>query len=876
MSDYAADNFFAPDYPAWERYHEPDKTLVARVAFVDGPDGLFDYIVPENMASQLSVGARVQVPLGRGNRPTIAYCVELYTREKSQTPPTLTPSLPAPKPKSKSKSAKNLQGETLFSLLPQNSQAPPETSGKTKDANTDPATDAQVPRRLKEIRAIVDAKPLLSKKTLELGLWTAERYLAPIGTTLDAMTPTGAKDAVGTRLTSVCVLADDLDAKLQKLDAVRQKTQFELLTPKQRYALKALAETDEPPTLTELARLAKCSTAPISTLKSLGLIKMKRVKRQSRFYQETAALQKSAAPVKPHELNEDQRRALDQILDAVREGRSDTFLLHGVTGSGKTEVYIDAIEEVVSYGKQAIVLVPEISLTPQTVQRFCARLGKVAVLHSRLTDLERRIEWEKIAEGRANVVVGARSAILAPTQRLGLIVIDEEHETSFKQDICPRYHARVLAQYRARQENAPLILGSATPSLDSWHNAQRGAYKLLSLPRRVRDIQPPKVQSIDMRSRGAAGFTHGAFSLRLFREIESTLAADPANQVVLLLNRRGYATHIQCPHCGETLKCPECDVALTHHIAEQIALCHYCDYQIPAPKNCPYCGYAGIKYNGFGTQKLEAEFRGRFPEVPILRMDSDTTQAKDAHERAFDAFRRGEYRVLLGTQMIAKGLDFPNVVLVGVINADVALSLPDFRARERAFDLMLQAAGRAGRGEKLGQALIQSYNPEHPAIVATVNNDYEGFAQAELNERRATGYPPFAAMLRIVARGPDQAHTAAFINDLARVLREEARAMSAALNAVGSNETPSGLSYTRDAQGRVVASPRRGARVVARIVGPAPAPFAKLRGNYRFHLQLLGGSGKLLRQLTQRALQHDLAHARDVQWIVDVDPLDSL
>ena len=675
----------------------------------------------------------------------------------------------------------------------------------------------------------------------------------------------------------MCVAPDDLDARLSKVDEIKRKTQFELLTPKQHYALQELRTAVDPPTVVELARLAKCSTAPINALKTLGLIRVVKARRASRFYEELAATEKTCDRVAPHELNEDQRRALDAILAAAREGRDETFLLHGVTGSGKTEVYIDAIEDVVARGRQAIVLVPEISLTPQTVQRFRARLGSVAVLHSRLTDLERRIEWEKIANGKADVVVGARSAIFAPTARLGLIVIDEEHETSFKQDIAPRYHARVLARYRARQDGCPLVLGSATPSLESWRNAELGSYRLLSMPRRARDVSQPRVQVVDMRSKGASGFTRGALCQRLLREIETTLDADPKNQIVLLLNRRGYSTHIQCPSCGETLKCPDCDVALTHHITHQIALCHYCDYQIPAPRKCPYCGFAGIQYGGFGTQKLEQEFRAQFPNVPILRMDADTTQAKDAHERGLDAFRRGEYRVLLGTQMIAKGLDFPNVVLVGVINADVALHLPDFRAAERTFDLILQASGRAGRGEKDGAVIVQTYNPDHPAIMAAARGDYCGFAKSELALRRATGYPPYTSAIRVVARGPVEEKVAAFAKSLGEALRAELAELARAREAETLEAAPE-PEYRRDAQGRVFATPDRGARkrFYARVLGPAPAPFAKLRGNYRYHLQLLGGSSEDLRRALERVMARVATNARDVQWMIDVDPIDSL
>ena len=863
MNQLQGQTFFDPTNPTWTLYDPSREILVARVAFVDGPDGVFDYKVPDALRARVRPGVRVLAPLGARNRSVVAYCLEIAQRRVEETPP---PAPPRRKPKE--------DAPTLFALEPR-----PE-----KEKNDAPkATVEGKTFRLKEIAAVVDEKPILSPKLLKLGLDLAQRCIAPIGQTLDGMVPAGVRDAIGSRLTTVFLLAPDASERLRRFENAKAEG-VRALTPKQRFVLDELRRCAEPPTLAELSRQAKCSSAPILSLKKLGLLTTKRVKRTSRFYDELAAAQKTEPRTLPHELNPDQRRALDAILGALKESRTETFLLRGVTGSGKTEVYIDAIEEVVSYGKQAIVLVPEISLTPQTVQRFRARLGDIAVLHSRLTDLERKLEWEKIEQGKAQVVVGARSAIFAPCSRLGLIVIDEEHETSFKQDVAPRYHARVVAQMRAQNENAILVLGSATPSLESWRNAKAGRYTLLELPNRVRNLPQPPVYIVDMRDRGAAGFTHGSMCQRLRREIELALDADPTNQIVLLLNRRGYSTHIQCPSCGETLKCPDCDVALTHHITQQIAICHYCDYQIPAPKKCPYCGFAGIKYGGVGTQRLEQEFVANFPNAPILRMDSDTTQAKDAHERGLEAFRRGEYRVLLGTQMIAKGLDFPNVVLVGIVNADAALHLPDFRAPERTFNLILQASGRAGRGDKEGKVVVQTYKPDDPVILDAMRGDYVGFASRELAGRRAIGLPPFTSAIRFVVRGPDEKETLEF----ARQLRE---ALFAALRDVNIEHgydpknppvaNAEEVEATRDAMGRNVVSlaprnPKPRAPLMGRLVGPAPCPFPKLRGNFRFHLQLYGAPGPLLREAARRVALGKLKQPSSVQWIVDVDPIDAL
>jgi primosomal protein N' (replication factor Y) len=433
------------------------------------------------------------------------------------------------------------------------------------------------------------------------------------------------------------------------------------------------------------------------------------------------------------------------------------------------------------------------------------------------------------------VVVGARSAIFAPTPNLGLIVLDEEHETSFKQESAPRYHARDVAIARAKAEGIPLVLGSATPSLESWHRAASGQYALVEMPRRVLDRPLPAVGTIDLRGQQVRG--------ALSRQMQAAIAAalDEGGQVILLLNRRGFSTHIQCPACGHAIRCPQCDIALTHHRTQQIALCHYCDYEVPAPGKCPVCGFAGIRYSGLGTQRLEAEVRARFPSVLSLRMDTDAMQAHGSHERALGAFRSGKVRILLGTQMIAKGLDFPNVTLVGVINADTALHLPDFRAAERTFHLVTQVAGRTGRGPKGGRVLVQTFSPDHPAILAAVRHDYAAFAAGELPIRRMLRYPPFTDMIRLVVRGPVEPVTGEFAKYIAERL-------TAALS-------------ERQAD--------------ARVLGPAPCPFARLKGRYRFQIQVQGPEGQQLRAAVGQATAQ-LQPPENVQWIVDVDPVDML
>ncbi len=406
-------------------------------------------------------------------------------------------------------------------------------------------------------------------------------------------------------------------------------------------------------------------------------------------------------------LSVDQRIALAEVLQALESLQHQTILMHGVTGSGKTEVYMQAIERTLKFGRQAIVLVPEISLTPQTRQQFTARFGDVALLHSHMSDAERHFQWRRIFDGEVSVIVGPRSAVFAPTPNLGLIIIDEEHETSFKQETMPRYHARDVALHRATLEKIPLILGSATPSLETWHRSIKKIYQRVSMPRRIHNRPLPKVEVVDLRSNRSRP-VDGSISDILKREIDATL--EQQGQTILLLNRRGFSTNIQCPACGSVVHCPDCDLALTHHRDGGKAMCHYCDYTIPTPPVCPKCRFGDIRFSGTGTQRLEEEVRRMFPNVEVARMDSDTMR-RPVPTKKHSLSSEGKVQILLGTQMIAKGLDFPNVLLVGVVNADTALHFPDFRATERTFQLITQVAGRTGRGDRPGKVVVQTYSP---------------------------------------------------------------------------------------------------------------------------------------------------------------------
>lgn len=764
---------------------------VAKVVFSEGVDGVFDYLIPETLLGRVTAGMRLLVPLGKNNRPVVVYCLETSVRDGNQT-------------------------------------------------------DALARNKLKEVIRPFDSERLLSDKMLDLAKWIGERYLCPVGQVLEAMLPAGVRDHAGTRQLTAWRLIDDVDQCLERLGRTNRREGIELLTAKQRLALETLRDASEPMTVAELARATKSSLAPINALRSLGLLQKVLVRRSGSAFDAMGVKVERTLPLK---LNNEQQRVLDRILAALQNREQTVFLLHGVTGSGKTEVYIRAIQEVVGYGKQAIVLVPEISLTPQTVLRFRRRFDSVAVLHSHLTEAQRHAEWTRIASGSVQVVVGARSAIFAPVPHPGLIVIDEEHENSFKQNTAPRYHARDVAIFRGQQENIPIVLGSATPSLESWQQQLKQEFELLSIPHRVMNQPLPRVNIVDLRSRSTSGFSRGAIHLELQRAIQESL--DDGGQIILLLNRRGFSTQIQCPQCGEVVKCPHCDVSLTHHLREQVALCHYCDYQIAAPQECPACHFTGIRYSGFGTEKLQQELAARFPNTPLLRMDTDTMQAHGAHERALDAFRQGKYRILLGTQMIAKGLDFPNVTLVGVVNADTALHLPDFRAAERTFYLITQVAGRTGRGDREGRVIVQTYNPDHSAIIAASQHDYHGFVEQELKLRRGLLYPPFSYMIRIVFRGPVEEDVVAFAKTLTGLLTDTMK------------ETKSQAAL-------------EGVTFAGRILGPAPAPFTKLHGNFRYHVNLQANNGELLRKAISIVFARKFKVPDQVQWIVDVDPLEML
>jgi primosomal protein N' (replication factor Y) len=756
----------------------------AGVVFNRPIEQVLSYRVPSRFRRIIQAGQRVRVPLGRGDRLAVGYCVRV---------------------------------------------------------DSSPPADLEL-ARIKEVVEVLDPQPLIDDKMLALTRWMADYYACSWGQALDAVVPAGVKKHAGTRIATFLMIPEEIRADL-KAEMLKRR-----LPPKQTAVLEVLCRSEEPLTMADVCRMAKCTTVPIHALRKQGLVHTVRRRlpvglsspdqpANSEVEQNSAGssrVRAEAVADRPRpSMTAEQAAALERLGPVIDSGGFVPFLLHGVTGSGKTEVYLAAIERVVARGREAIVLVPEISLTPQTIRRFRRRFSRVAVLHSHMSDAERHRHWQSIAAGGVQVVVGARSAVFAPTRRLGLLVIDEEHESSFKQETTPRYHARDVAVKRAQSERVPVILGSATPSLESWRNAERGRYTRIAMPSRVGGRPMPAVEIIDLRNEKLA---LGALSEPLRQAMAAAL--DEGGQVILLLNRRGFHTFVICPRCGHVVKCHACDVAVTYHKGRHVLVCHTCDAERACPSACPNCGAPALHYGGIGTERLEREIRIAFPEVAARRMDSDTMRSPGSHEQVLNAFKAGKIQILLGTQMIAKGLDFPNVTLVGVVNADTALHLPDFRAAERTFQLVAQVAGRTGRGDRPGRVLVQTYVPDHPAIRSAATHDYERFARYELPEREKFGVPPFGRIVRVIARGPEDAAVFAYMKDLAAAFRDAA--------------DPS-----------------------VRVLGPAPAPILKIRNLYRFHLQLRCPNSKPV-QVLARTIPGQHAAPHDIELVIDVDPITML
>ncbi len=678
---------------------------------------------------------------------------------------------------------------------------------------------------LKSITKVIGAQSLVTPRVLELARWIAEYYCCAPETALKSVLP---------------------DAVRKEQQGWRERLFVRLLPggesivnlTKRQAEVYHVIEENRSIALQELLKITGTTAATVRKLEDRGFIEI-----APQISERDPYANEEIIPTRPLELNSEQSVALGE----VNKNPGEFFLLHGVTGSGKTEVYLQAIAHVLEQGKGAIVLVPEISLTPQTVERFKARFSTgslktlVAVLHSHLSAGERHDEWHKIRQGRARIVIGARSAIFAPVEPLGLIIVDEEHEHSYKQEEAPRYHARDVAVVRGQRESATVVLGSATPSMESYHNAKRGRYRLLELPNRADDKQMPLVRVQDMRTEKSKGDKGPPiFSQRLKEAIRDRL--EQGEQTILFLNRRGFATSMQCPECGFVAECPNCSLSLTYHRREQFLRCHVCGHNVSAPKYCPQekCGSSKIRFHGLGTEKVEDVLRKLFPKANVTRMDSDALKRKDDYRRILGDFRRGKIDILVGTQMIAKGLHFPRVTLVGIVYADTGLHLADFRAGERTFQLLTQVAGRAGRGEVEGEVVVQTFSPVHPAIQFARRHDYEGYFDAEMEFREQLYYPPFTRAAMLTLRGRSEQK----VSFSADYLKKQIEPIV---------ETITDL----------------------QVSGPAPAPLLRAETFYRYQLMLRTvRMSELSRCLA--AVASGLNLPDEVALTIDIDPVNLL
>ena len=655
-----------------------------------------------------------------------------------------------------------------------------------------------------------------------------------------------------TKVVSLVLPEEDITAEIQKLISGEDgygspkneqgNAKAHAADIKHAEILQILLKEGGPIAASDLTKRTKTNDSLLRTLERRGFININR----------TAVVRnplssQHVVPTQPHDLNPEQLVAFSEISKGLQSEdlTTETFLLHGVTGSGKTEVYMRAIAEILDSGKSVIVLVPEISLTPQTASRFIGRFGKrVAVLHSRLSDGERFDQWYRIQKGDADIVIGPRSAVFAPVKNLGLLIIDEEHSDSYKSDTTPRYHAREVAKKRAKIAKCPLLLGSATPSLESFYNAKNGTYKLLSLPARVMDRKMPDVHIVDMRNELKTG-NRSIFSERLKYAIAERLLIQ--QQIILFLNRRGHSSYVFCRSCGYAEKCENCSISLTFHFETKTLVCHHCGHKRETNTLCPECDSPAINYfgrKGFGTESVEREVQKLYPDANVKRFDADSTAKKNAHEQILTAFENREIDILIGTQMVAKGLDFPNVTLVGVIVADTALNLPDFRASEQTFSLLTQVAGRSGRAETAGEVIIQTYMPDHYCISAVQEHDYIDFYEKEVGARDPLQYPPFSQMARLLLRGKNE-------NEVI----DAAHNISNHLEILQTDKFPD-----------------------VKILGPAPAPLSKIDGKFRWHFMFRCKDVDLISELLQ-SLINDLPSeikSKAIECIIDIDPTNTL
>jgi primosomal protein N' (replication factor Y) len=805
----------------------------------------YTYGVPEDLMDQISIGTRVMVPFGKGNKLIEGYVV-------------------------------------------------------------DDNADMEIPTfKVKYIQDVVDEGKLISENLIELCKWMRGEYLCTYIDAVQCVIPTGLSYKIDRkiRLSEDYNDSQSKDMKLSNkekavVDAIRThrnitesslkqifsfesagivknlvakgvvilenhfKNEVNILTEKviepsdglniseelgklkknaikQKQILNYLVKNG-PTKWSELKKNFRVNTSLLDSLKEKGLINIEVVEKKRNPFGQTGIL-----PEKKFELTDEQHQVIQKVMPSVENYQYQPFLIHGITGSGKTEVYMQLIKKIIDQSREAIVLVPEIALTPQMIERFRSRFGdQIAVLHSKLSLGERYDEWNRIKRGEVKIAIGARSAVFAPFENLGIIIVDEEHEHTYKSEQSPKYHAVEVAEFRCKQHNAILLLGSATPSLESYHKSEKGIYKMLVMENRYNQNKLPDIHIVDMRAELQNG-NKSVFSDRLHNEIQRNL--EMGEQTILFLNRRGYSTFISCRSCGYVVKCPHCEISLTYHKNSHFLSCHYCGYKQDPPQLCPKCNSKYIKYFGTGTEKIEKITNELFPTARISRLDLDTTSRKGSMERIIGEIRQGKVDILIGTQMIAKGLDFPNVTLVGVIAADMNLNLPEFRAAERTFQLITQVAGRAGRGDRLGRVIVQTYEPEHFAIQASQSHDFVSFYHQEIAVRESFNYPPFSQLINIMVTGEKEV-------DVIKIANEYAVELKYALKDIALSEEM--------------------------IFGPGPAALARINQKYRWQIII---KSKMIDQKDLRGIINTVRAnifkkngTNDVNINIDINPFNML
>lgn len=764
----------------------------------------FTYRVPEPMRGFIKLGARLRLPFGK--RELIGYAVELHAE------------------------------------LP---------------------TDADVDEtKLKDVAAVIDEEPLITPEILKLTQWTADYYASFWGEMLKAALPAGLHaEKVRAKRRKAVRLLRNADTLVRSgfsgnvLDGDRSvRVPDKPLTEQQEFIIEMLRANGGEMLFTEIIEQADVGASPINTLARRGFVEV--------YVQDVRRdpLREAELPSRDElTLNAEQQIALDEVVAALKkDGEYKAFLLHGVTGSGKTEVYIRAMQAALDGGRSALMLVPEIALTPVFSRRLRAIFGKeVAILHSNLSTGERYDEWRRIRLGEARVVIGTRSAVFAPLENIGLVIVDEEHDASYRQHESPFYNARDVAVMRANMAGAVVVLGSATPAMETFYNAKTGKYTYVSLPERIHGRSLADAKLIDMREVfKAAGGKDVALSPELLTAIRAT--HERGDQVIILLNRRGFSQFVLCRTCGETIKCKNCDITLTFHRRENKLICHYCSYREQSPRVCPKCVSEYLYFVGEGTENLEDQLKKNFPAMRIARVDRDTMTRKGELDQILLDFQAGRLDMLVGTQMIAKGHDFPNVTLVGVVSVDIGLGLPDLRSAERTFQLITQVAGRSGRGEKSGRVLIQTYYPEHYALRHAVRQDYEGFYAEEIRYRERLAYPPFFVLASIMIKH----------RDLAKAMRNATILRSSLDAAVRQLPSLRRRGGTASVTGWLVDSGS------IRVLGPAPASLSRLKNEYRLQIILKSQSRRALRETLDIALLGAESRDCDMRSVfVEIDPV---